>query len=129
VLELGRSCICLHKVQDTFSIKVKIVKSIFTNASYVTLQIYFSHPSCSNFFSNRTHKTDTGTASTWETTNSKPLGPIKLSNQSKIGRVNKYDLTLFLRLFQDYESCTFFRVPELFQWIHWIWVMNFIQEV
>jgi len=94
---------CLHKVQDTFSIKVKIVKSIFTNAQYVTLQKYFSHPSFSNFFSNHTHKTDTGTGSTWKTTNSRPLGLIKLS---------KYDLTLFSRLLQGYESCTFFQGPS-----------------
>ncbi len=35
------------------------------------------------FFSNPTHKTEIGTASTWEITNSKPLGPIKLSTQSE----------------------------------------------
>jgi hypothetical protein len=42
-----------------------------------------------------THKTETGTASTWETTNSNPLGPIKLSKQSEQGAVNKYHLTMF----------------------------------
>jgi len=43
-----------------------------------------------NFFSNSTHKTETGTASWWETTtNSNPLGPIKLSSQSETGS-NQY---------------------------------------
>jgi hypothetical protein len=34
-------------------------------------------------------KTEIGTASRWETSNSNPLGPIKLSSQSETGAVNK----------------------------------------
>jgi hypothetical protein len=48
----------------------------------------------------------------WETPNSNPLGPIKLSSESEIGRgVNKYDLTVFLRLFQGFQSCVCFQGP------------------
>jgi hypothetical protein len=36
-------------------------------------------------FSNPTHKTKTWTANTWETTNSNPHGPIKLSSQLTTG--------------------------------------------
>jgi hypothetical protein len=36
-------------------------------------------------FSNPTQKTKTGTANRWETTNSNPPGPIKLSSQSTAG--------------------------------------------
>jgi len=54
-------------------------KSISTNAQYVSLQTFFSHPSFSSYlFSNPTQ-------SRWETTNSNPLGPIKLSTQSETG--------------------------------------------
>jgi hypothetical protein len=48
-----------------------------------SLQKYFSIPSLViYFFSNPTHKPKTGTANRWETTNSNPLGPLKLSSQS-----------------------------------------------
>jgi hypothetical protein len=58
---------------------------ILTRASPPTLSIWPSkHVShiqvlVTNFFSNPTHKTETR----WETANSKPLGPIKLSNPSE----------------------------------------------
>ncbi len=52
---------------------------LFTNAQYVTLQKYFGHPSVYN----PTHKTETGIANRWETTNNNPLRPIKLYNQSE----------------------------------------------
>jgi hypothetical protein len=46
-----------------------------SGAQYVALQKYFSHPSLFiSFFSNATHKTKTGTANRWETTNSNYLG-------------------------------------------------------
>jgi hypothetical protein len=49
----------------------------------VTLQKYFSHPSFSYIlFCNPTHKTRTGTANTWGTTNSKPLGSIIMMDPS-----------------------------------------------
>jgi hypothetical protein len=52
----------------------------------VTLQKYFSHPSLViHLFFNLTHKTKTGTANRWETTNSKPLGPIIMIGQSETG--------------------------------------------
>jgi hypothetical protein len=52
----------------------------------VTLQKYFSHPNLViHFFPNPTHKTKTVTANTWETADSNPLGPIKLSSQSTAG--------------------------------------------
>jgi hypothetical protein len=41
-------------------------------------------------------KTEIGTASRWETSNSNWLGPIKLSSQSETGAVNKHDLTVCL---------------------------------
>ncbi len=55
--------------------------------------------------SNPTHKTKTGTANSWETTTSNPIGLIKLSSQSETGS-NQYklDLTQFIRLFQGSES-------------------------
>jgi hypothetical protein len=51
-----------------------------SGAQYVALQKYFSHPSLVIyfFFSNATHKTKTGIANRWETTNS---NRIKLSRQ------------------------------------------------
>jgi len=46
-------------------------------AQYVSLQKHFSHPSfVIYFFFQPTHKTKTVTANTWETTNSKAIGPI-----------------------------------------------------
>jgi len=52
----------------------------------VTLQKYFSHPSLViHLFFNLAHKTKTGTANRWETTNSKPLGPIIMIGKSETG--------------------------------------------
>jgi hypothetical protein len=52
----------------------------------MTLQNYFSHPSFSYLLhSDRTHTTETETANRWETTNSNPPGPMKLSTQSTAG--------------------------------------------
>jgi hypothetical protein len=46
----------------------------------------FLHPRLViSFFSNLTHKTKTGTANRWETTNNNPPGPTKLSSQSSVG--------------------------------------------
>jgi len=42
-----------------------------------------------------------------------------LANQ-KQGAVNKYELTVFIRLFQGSEAAHFFKVTEVFQWIPWI---------
>jgi hypothetical protein len=61
-------------------------KSISSSAQYLTLQKHFSHPDLVIYlFPNPTHKTKTGTASRWETTNSNLPGPIKLSSQSTAG--------------------------------------------
>ncbi len=53
----------------------------------MTLQKCFSHPSLViHLFFNLTHKTKTGTANRWETTNnSKPLEPIIIIGQSERG--------------------------------------------
>ncbi len=71
----------------TFSLrKKKTNKSISSGAQYVTLQRYFSHSSFSYLpFSNPTHKTKTGTANRWESTNTKPPEPIIIIGQSKTG--------------------------------------------
>jgi len=61
----------------------------------VILQKYFLHPSLvSCFFPKPTHKTKTGTANRWETTNSKAPGPIiiGLANQ-KQGAAVRSDLS------------------------------------
>jgi hypothetical protein len=60
-------------------------KSISRGAQYVTLQKYFSHPSLVKYilFCNPTHKTETGAANRWGTTNSKPPGRIIMMGQSE----------------------------------------------
>jgi hypothetical protein len=49
--------------------------------------------------------------------------PIKLSSQSETGKVNKYDLTVFIRLFQGcskpMKALHLFRVIAIFQRIRW----------
>jgi hypothetical protein len=54
-----------------------------------------------------------------------------LTNQ-KQGAVNKFDLTVFIRLFQDsskvQEDVHFSRVATIFQWINWIWLLHLIQD-
>jgi hypothetical protein len=54
-------------------------------AQYVTLQKYFSNPSLViySFFCTLPIKIET--ANKWELTNSKPLGPIIMNNQSEPG--------------------------------------------
>jgi hypothetical protein len=59
-------------------------KSISSSAECVTLQKYYSHPSlviC--LFANPTYKTETGTANTRGTSNSKPPGLIIMMGQSE----------------------------------------------
>jgi hypothetical protein len=65
-----------HFVGETTNAQArwKCSKSISTSDQYVTLQKYFLHLSL--VISNPTHKTKTGTANRWETTNSKPSGQI-----------------------------------------------------
>jgi hypothetical protein len=61
-----------------------LIVVLCTSAQHATLQKYFSHPSLViYFFSNPTHKTKIGTATRWETTNSKPHGPIIMIGQSE----------------------------------------------
>jgi hypothetical protein len=58
--------------------------SISSSAQYVTLQKYFLHSSSVLFFFFiPTHKIKTGTANRWETTNSKPPGPITTIGRSE----------------------------------------------
>jgi hypothetical protein len=71
-------------------------KSISSSAQYVTLQKYISHPSIVISFSKPTNKTKTGTANSWETTNSKPLGPNIMIGQSEIVSGNHI---IFITLF------------------------------
>jgi hypothetical protein len=50
-----------------------LIVFLCTGAQYVTVEKHFSDPSLViYFFSNPTHKTKTGTANRWETTNNKP---------------------------------------------------------
>jgi len=53
-----------------------------------------------NFFSNPTHKTESGTASRWETTKSKQPSWAQSNHlpDQKQGPVTKYNLTVFIRL-------------------------------
>jgi hypothetical protein len=57
------------------------IKSISCSAQFVNLE-NISHPRL--LFFNSTHKTKTGTANRWETINSNPPRPIKLSSQSTV---------------------------------------------
>jgi hypothetical protein len=60
----------------------------------VTLQKYFSHPSL--VFCKPIYKTKTETANRWETTNSKPPGPIIMIGQSETGSSSQI---IFITLF------------------------------
>jgi hypothetical protein len=79
-----------------------------------------------NFFSNPTHKTETGTASRGDTTNTNPQVDQSndLPNQKQHGAVNKYDLTVFIRLESStacpelWKAVHVFRVLSVFQWVH-----------
>ncbi len=57
------------------------IKSISCSAQFANLE-NISHPRL--LFSNSTYKTKTGTANRWETINSNPPRPIKLSSQSTV---------------------------------------------
>ncbi len=54
-----------------------------------------------------------------------------LANQ-KQGAVNKYDLIVFIRLFQGssraLEAVHFSRITAVCQWIHWIWLLHLILD-
>ncbi len=88
------------KIRETFSTRLEHLEAVL---SMWPCQNLFPHPSFSYLlFSNSTHKTKTGIPNRWETTNSSnPSGLITyyLANQ-KQGTINKYDLTLFISLFQ-----------------------------
>jgi hypothetical protein len=57
-------------------------KSISNSAQYVTLRIFYSHPSLV-MYSFATPTTETRTANRRGTTNSKPPGPIMMMGQSE----------------------------------------------
>ncbi len=74
-----------------------------------TLQKYFSHPSLVvYFFATPTHKTESGTANIWGSTNSKPPGPIIMMGQSEtLSSCHIIFITLFSVGVQCY--CTFYQ--------------------
>jgi hypothetical protein len=74
---------------------------ISTGAQYVTLQKYFTHPSLYSYLlvCNPTHKTESGAANWWATTNNKPHGRISTRANQKLWReVRSYYYTLFLQV-------------------------------
>jgi hypothetical protein len=98
----------------------------------VTLQKYFSNPSFTFFFSNLTHKTETGTANRWETPNSKHLDQsIFLANQ-KQGAVNKCNLIVFIRLFQGssgaLKALHSSGSQQSSSESHWMWLLYLIKD-
>ncbi len=76
-------------------------------------KLFFSHPSFSYLlFSNSTHKTEIGTANRWRLVIATHLYQSNYpANQKQEGAVNKYNLTLFTRLFQSvsrpWKMCIF----------------------
>jgi hypothetical protein len=67
------------------------------------------------FFSNPTHKTETGTADTWGTTNRKPSGPIIMmgANQKQGAVVRSYLLHSFLQVHT--VAAPFYQSPQTVQ--------------
>jgi hypothetical protein len=66
----------------------------------------------SYFFGNPANKTETGTAYTWGTTNSKPPGPIIVINKSEIlSRSQVQFITLFF-LGGAQLCCAFYKLHE-----------------
>ncbi len=68
--------------------------SIASGAQYMTLEKYFSHPSCSYLLFFQPHKTESGTANRWETTNSNPPEPIKQPIRNREQSINTVWLCL-----------------------------------
>jgi hypothetical protein len=92
--------------------------SISTNAQYVTRQKYFSHPSLGyNFFPTLPIKLKLGLKVAGTLQIATHLDQSNYLANQKQGEVNKYDLIVFTKRFQSYESCGMF---QGFQWIHWI---------
>ncbi len=105
------------------------------SAQNVTLAKNISHIQVlvTNFFSNPTNKTGTGTAtaSRWETTDSKQpsWGQSNYLPNQKQGPVNnKYNTTVFIRLLQGSERCGPFQGLSRAAVFHWILLMNLIQD-
>ncbi len=65
----------------------------------MALQKYFTSKFSYLIISNPTHKTKTGTANRWETTNSKALGPIIMIGKQKRGAEATSYLLLSIALF------------------------------
>jgi hypothetical protein len=93
----------------------------------VTLLKYFSHPSFRYLPpSNPIHTTKAGTANRLEATTvvATHLDKSNYLVNQKQGAVNKYDLIVFIRLFQGssraLEAVDFSRITAECQWIHWI---------
>ncbi len=60
-----------------------VTKNSFNGAQYVTQKtIFLTFKFSSSLFFNPTPKTNPGSSNRWETTNSKPLGPIIMVRQS-----------------------------------------------
>ncbi len=94
----------------------------------MALQKYFSNPS-TNFFPNPSIKLKLGLQVRWRLLIATHLDQ---SNYLANEGANKYDLTLFIKLLQcssrALKAVHLFRVPAYFQWIHWIRLMNLIQD-
>jgi hypothetical protein len=60
-------------------------------------KIYFTSKFSYVLFCNPTHKTETGTANRWGTTNSKPHGPIIMIGQSETHQLDQIHYTHFCR--------------------------------
>jgi hypothetical protein len=86
-------------------------RSISTKDQYVTLHKYLSRPSFSYYqlFSNPTHKTKTGLQVGSRLLIATHLNQSSYLGNQKQGTVNKYDLTLFIRLFKVSERSGYFQ--------------------
>jgi len=83
-----------------------------SGAECVTLQKYFPHLSLGYlFFCNPTHKTETDAVDRWETTNSKPLGPIITCMQERTVEEGLYER---LKLGYDVLSEDDWRLKDCF---------------
>jgi hypothetical protein len=89
---------------------------------YVTLKKYFSHPSVLllTFFQPHPIKLKLGLQKGGRLLMATHLDQWNYLANQKQGAVNKYELTVFIRLFQGSEAAHFFKVTEVFQWIPWI---------
>jgi hypothetical protein len=81
----------------------------------VIVHKYFSHPRSVIyfFFSNHSHKTKTGTGNWWETTDSNPLQPLKLSSQLTT------DVTLHSAMYWPHHLVHKCKAQSRSDWCRW----------